>query len=82
MWRDFRTNRDYFLLQRHPTAFFVTETESVYCAVRAESVNTVQVNLSVSACNSAATSSDFTVAPNGRLLLNNELLRILQVVIL
>ena len=60
--------------------FYITETESVYCAVRAESVNTIQVNLSVSARNSAATNTDF-IAPNARLLLSNELVRILQIVI-
>jgi hypothetical protein len=54
---------------------------SVYCAVRAESMNAIQVNLSVSASNNAATSSDF-IAPNGRLLLSNELVTILQVVFL
>jgi hypothetical protein len=60
---------------------FLIAVMDVYCAVRAESMSTVQVNLIVSACNSAAISSNFT-APNGRHLLSNELVRILQVVIL
>jgi hypothetical protein len=59
--------------------FFITETESVYCAVRAEYINTIQVNLSVSVCSSAASISD-CIALNGRLLLINKLVRILQVV--
>jgi len=34
---DLRTNSDYFPIQHKLTGFFIKETESVYCAVRAQS---------------------------------------------
>ena len=40
---DLRTNSDYFPIQ-HKRLDFITETESVYCAVRTESLYRIQVN--------------------------------------
>ena len=41
---DLRTNSHYFPIQHYLTGF-ITETECVYCAVRTESLNIIQVNL-------------------------------------
>jgi hypothetical protein len=38
-----RSNRDYFSVQ-FPLTDFITEKYSVYCAVRTESLNIIQVN--------------------------------------
>jgi hypothetical protein len=43
---DLRTNSDYFTVQ-HYLAGFITETQCVYCVVRAECLYIIQVNFSI-----------------------------------
>jgi hypothetical protein len=50
--KDFRTNSDYFTIQNSITGLFATETGCVYCVVRTEPLNRIQVNLSLYIVNS------------------------------